>query len=93
MACSKNLWFSRNCVAKFDDKKGGDAGDKWKQGKPIRVLRGYKGRKHSKYAPEEGCRLVQHLKYLINESKLGWEISAVLGKLSSKKIKISHFQI
>jgi len=51
-----NAAIARNCVAKFDDKKGGDAGDKWKQGKPIRVLRGYKGRKHSKYAPEEGCR-------------------------------------
>ena len=42
--------------AKFDDKNGGDAGEDWKKGHPIRVVRGYKGKKHSKYAPEEGCR-------------------------------------
>ena len=49
----------RNCNAKFDDKKGADAGDNWKKGKPIRVVRGYKGKKHSNYAPEEGCRYIK----------------------------------
>ena len=51
-----NAAIARNCNAKFDDKNGADAGDKWKNGKPIRVVRGYKGKKHSKFAPEEGCR-------------------------------------
>ena len=52
-----NEAIARNCKAKFDDKNGGDAKDKWRDGQPIRVVRGYKGRKHgSRYAPEEGCR-------------------------------------
>ena len=33
-----NAAIARNCNAKFDDKKGADAGDKWKEGKPIRVV-------------------------------------------------------
>ena len=53
---SGNAALARNCKAKFDDKKGGDAGDDWKGGAPIRVVRGWKGKKHSKYAPEDGCR-------------------------------------
>lgn len=51
-----NAALARNCKAKFDDKKGGDAGNKWKEGQPIRVVRGHKGKKHSKFAPVEGCR-------------------------------------
>ena len=51
-----NAAIAKSCNAPFNDKKGGDAGENWKKGKPIRVVRGYKGRKHSKYAPEEGCR-------------------------------------
>jgi len=51
-----NAAIARNCKARFDNKNGGDAGDKWKEGKPIRVLRNYKAAKHSKYAPEEGNR-------------------------------------
>ena len=51
-----NEGIARSCQAKFDEKKGGDAGDDWKKGHPIRVIRGYKGRKHSKYAPEDGFR-------------------------------------
>ena len=37
--------------SRFDDKKGGDAGDDWKKGLLIRVVRGWKGKKHSNYAP------------------------------------------
>merc|ERR1719318_2042713 len=51
-----NAAIARNCKARFDNKNGGDAGEAWKKGKPIRVVRGYKGAKHSKYAPEEGNR-------------------------------------
>merc|ERR1719400_61231 len=49
-----NAAIARNCKARFDNKNGGDAGDNWREGKPIRVLRNYKAAKHSKYAPEEG---------------------------------------
>ncbi len=41
---------------KLDKKNGHDAGDDWKKGKPVRVVRGAKHAKHSKYAPEEGNR-------------------------------------
>ena len=36
--------------------EGADAGEKWKKGKPIRVIRTEKGKKHSKFAPDVGCR-------------------------------------
>ena len=36
--------------------KGGDAGENWREGKPVRVVRAYKLKKHSVYAPEEGFR-------------------------------------
>ena len=45
-----------NCKASFNNKTGGDAGDRWREGKPIRVVRSYKGKKHSQYAPDEGNR-------------------------------------
>ena len=35
--------------------KGGRAKD-WRKGKPVRVVRSEKFKKHSKFAPEEGCR-------------------------------------
>ena len=41
--------------APLDAKKGNEASD-WKGGKPVRVVRNCKGRKHSEYAPEEGNR-------------------------------------
>ena len=47
---------AKNCKAPLDSKVGGDSGDNWKQGKPCRVVRNCKGRKHSEYAPEEGNR-------------------------------------
>ena len=51
-----NAAIARNCKARFNNKDGGDAGDNWREGKPIRVLRNYKAAKHSKFAPEEGNR-------------------------------------
>ena len=52
------------CAAKFN-KDGAVAAD-WKKGKPIRVVRGFKGRKHSKFAPEVGkvsfCIIICHLR-------------------------------
>ena len=46
---------ARNCSAKINTKDGATAED-WKKGKPVRVVRNCKGRKHSTYAPEEGNR-------------------------------------
>ena len=51
-----NAAIARNCKAPFNNKTGGDAGDNWREGKPIRVVRSAKGKKHSQYAPEEGNR-------------------------------------
>ena len=49
-----NKAIAMSCKANFNDKVGADAGEKWREGKPVRVVRGWKGRKHSKYAPEAG---------------------------------------
>ena len=46
---------ARNCNASLDKNKGNESKD-WKAGKPVRVVRNCKGRKHSKYAPEDGNR-------------------------------------
>ena len=47
---------AKNCnVAKLDSVKGAEAKD-WRAGKPVRVVRNCKGRKHSTYAPDEGNR-------------------------------------
>lgn len=39
----------------MNEKDGAEAKD-WKAGKPVRVVRSSKGRKHSKYCPEDGNR-------------------------------------
>ena len=43
-------------LIQVDTKKGADAGKDWRKGKPLRVVRNFKGRKHSPYAPEDGNR-------------------------------------
>eukprot|EP00088_Acartia_fossae_P020781 TRINITY_DN2230_c0_g1_i1.p1 TRINITY_DN2230_c0_g1~~TRINITY_DN2230_c0_g1_i1.p1 ORF type:complete len:698 (+),score=216.45 TRINITY_DN2230_c0_g1_i1:39-2132(+) len=45
-----------SCMVRPVTDKGGDAGDKWKEGKPVRVVRAHKLKKHSQFAPEEGFR-------------------------------------
>lgn len=50
-----NRALALNCNAPINDKDGATAKD-WRAGKPVRVVRNAKGRKHSKYAPEEGNR-------------------------------------
>merc|ERR1719315_911488 len=70
-----NAAIAVNCKARFDTKNGGDAGDKWREGKPIRVVRNYKGAKHSKYAPEEGNRydgIYKVVKYWPEKGKSGF---------------------
>lgn len=51
-----NLAIAVSIAAKLDMEDGADAGDEWQKGKPIRVMRTEKLKKHSKYAPVEGCR-------------------------------------
>ena len=48
-----------NCNAQFDSKKGAEAKN-WRGGQPVRVVRNFKLRKHSKYAPEDGNRYDSH---------------------------------
>jgi E3 ubiquitin-protein ligase UHRF1 len=50
-----NRALAKNCSAPIDDKRGATA-KQWRDGKPVRVIRNHKGRKTSKYAPEEGNR-------------------------------------
>uniref|UniRef100_F1S7K1 E3 ubiquitin-protein ligase UHRF n=1 Tax=Sus scrofa TaxID=9823 RepID=F1S7K1_PIG len=50
-----NRALALNCFAPINDRKGAEAKD-WRSGKPVRVVRNVKGRKHSKYAPVEGNR-------------------------------------
>lgn len=52
----------------MNEKEGAEAKD-WKAGKPVRVVRSSKGRKHSKYCPEDGNRYdgiykVSHLRVM-----------------------------
>ncbi|KAG2466746.1 UHRF2 ligase, partial [Polypterus senegalus] len=44
-----------NCDAPLNDKNGAESKN-WRAGKPVRVVRSSKGRRISKYAPEEGNR-------------------------------------
>lgn len=65
-----------NCNVKFNDKIGGEAED-WRKGKPVRVVRNYKLRKHSKYAPADGNRydgIYKVVKYYPERGKSGFII-------------------
>ncbi|CAI9727269.1 E3 ubiquitin-protein ligase UHRF1-like [Octopus vulgaris] len=69
-----NKALARNCNAPLDDKKGTEAKD-WRAGKPVRVVRSCKGRKHSKYAPLEGNRydgIYKIVKYWPAKGKSGF---------------------
>lgn len=50
-----NRALALNCNIPVNAKNGAEAKN-WKEGKPVRVVRSCKGRKHSKYSPEEGNR-------------------------------------
>ncbi|NWH37510.1 UHRF2 ligase, partial [Chloropsis hardwickii] len=51
----KLMALALNCDAPLDDKNGAESKN-WRAGKPVRVVRSSKGRRISKYAPEEGNR-------------------------------------
>jgi hypothetical protein len=44
-----------NCDVPVNDVTGSEANN-WMDGKPVRVVRSWKGRKYSKYCPVEGLR-------------------------------------
>lgn len=69
-----NKSLARNCAAPLDPKNGATAKD-WRQGKPVRVVRSYKGAKHSKYSPKEGLRydgIYKVVKYWPEAGKSGF---------------------
>ncbi|XP_073533462.1 E3 ubiquitin-protein ligase UHRF1-like [Phyllobates terribilis] len=69
-----NRALAMNCNAPINDKQGAVAKD-WKAGKPVRVVRNAKGRKHSKFAPEEGNRydgIYKIVKYWPEKGKSGF---------------------
>ncbi|XP_064476386.1 E3 ubiquitin-protein ligase UHRF1-like isoform X2 [Ornithodoros turicata] len=71
-----NKALALNCSAQFNDKKGAEAKD-WQAGKPVRVVRNCKGRKHSKYCPEEGNRydgIYKVVKYWPEKGKSGFVV-------------------
>ncbi|KAG5847197.1 hypothetical protein ANANG_G00123460 [Anguilla anguilla] len=69
-----NRALALNCNAPINDKRGADA-KAWKEGKPVRVVRSSKGRKHSKYSPEDGNRydgIYKVVKYWPEKGKSGF---------------------
>lgn len=69
-----NRALAKNCNVKLNEKEGAEADD-WKNGRPVRVLRSAKFRKHSKFAPEEGIRydgIFKIVKYWPEQGKSGF---------------------
>lgn len=69
-----NMSLARNCAAPINAKDGAEAKD-WREGKPVRVIRSFKGRKHSKYCPEDGYRydgIYKLVKYWPEKGKSGF---------------------
>uniref|UniRef100_A0A8C8H6N4 E3 ubiquitin-protein ligase UHRF n=1 Tax=Oncorhynchus tshawytscha TaxID=74940 RepID=A0A8C8H6N4_ONCTS len=69
-----NRALALNCNASVNEKDGAEAKD-WKAGKPVRVVRSSKGRKHSKFSPEDGNRydgIYKVVKYWPEKGKSGF---------------------
>ncbi|KAJ8278338.1 hypothetical protein GJAV_G00086540 [Gymnothorax javanicus] len=69
-----NRALALNCNAPLNEKAGAEA-KSWKAGKPVRVVRSSKGRKHSKYCPEDGNRydgIYKVVKYWPEKGKSGF---------------------
>lgn len=70
-----NRALAMNCNTPVN-KDGAEAKD-WRGGKPVRVIRNAKGRKHSKYAPEDGNRydgIYKIVKYWQDKGKSGFKV-------------------
>ncbi|KAG6459380.1 hypothetical protein O3G_MSEX011347 [Manduca sexta] len=74
----ENKALARNCAVKQISEEGGDAGDNWRNGKPVRVVRSYKMLKHfPKYAPKEGIRydgIYKVVKYYPEKGLSGYRV-------------------
>ena len=71
-----NRGIAISCDAPFNDEEGAEAKD-WKKGKPIRVLRSYKFKKHSTYAPDIGVRydgIYRVVKYYPEKGQAGFKV-------------------
>ncbi|XP_053724816.1 E3 ubiquitin-protein ligase UHRF1-like isoform X1 [Synchiropus splendidus] len=69
-----NRALALNCDAPLNDKDGAESRN-WREGKPVRVVRSSKGRRISKYAPEEGNRydgIYKVVKYWPEVGKCGY---------------------
>lgn len=69
-----NRALALNCDAPLNDKVGAESRN-WRAGKPVRVIRSSKGRRISKYAPEEGNRydgIYKVVKYWPEVGKCGY---------------------
>ncbi|XP_014836021.1 PREDICTED: E3 ubiquitin-protein ligase UHRF1 [Poecilia mexicana] len=69
-----NRALALNCNVPVNEKNGAESKN-WKQGKPVRVVRSCKGRKHSKFCPEEGNRydgIYKVAKYWPDKGKSGF---------------------
>ncbi|XP_061681405.1 E3 ubiquitin-protein ligase UHRF1 isoform X1 [Syngnathoides biaculeatus] len=69
-----NRALALNCNVPVNDKNGAQA-KHWKDGKPVRVVRSWKGCKHSKYCPTEGNRydgIYKIVKYWPAKGKSGF---------------------
>ena len=82
-----NKAIALDCDAKFNDKDGATA-ENWKKGKPVRVLRSYKFKKHSKYAPDVGVRydgIYRVVKYYKEKGKSGFYVWKYLFRRDDKR--------
>lgn len=71
-----NKALALNCGAKLNTVKGATASN-WREGKPVRVVRSCKLRKHSEYAPTEGNRydgIYKVVKYFPQKGKSGFSV-------------------
>ena len=69
-----NAAIAVSCNAKFNDEEGAESSD-WRKGKPIRVCRSFKFKKHSKFAPDVGVRydgIYKVVKYYPKTGKSGF---------------------
>lgn len=82
-----NRALALNCNAAVNERDGAEARD-WKAGKPVRVVRSSKGRKHSKFSPEDGNRydgIYKVVKYWPEKGKSGFLVWRYLLKRNDEE--------
>ena len=72
-----NVALAWSCMVRPVTDKGADAGDRWREGKPVRVCCAWKLKKHSIYAPEKGFRydrIYKVKKYWQDKGESGFKV-------------------